>query len=80
MFMVLPRKRGKLFYFLELAQLCGRCKEPYLVGGDFNIIWSTLEKNKGETHRHTDLFNSIINSLDLMELHIVGGRFTWSNY
>ena len=39
-----------------------------------------LKKNKGGgVHRHAQLFNSIINSLDLLEIHMNGGRFTWSN-
>jgi hypothetical protein len=30
-------------------------------------------------HKHTGLFNSIINMNELIDLHMTGGKFTWSN-
>ena len=50
------------------------------VGGDFNIIRYASEKNKDSgVHRHTGLFNNIISTLDLLDIHMTGGKFTWSN-
>jgi exonuclease III len=59
--------------------MLNKCKEPVLLGGDFNIIINSSEKNKGGVHRHTNLFNSIINTFDLIDISITGGRYTWSN-
>ena len=67
-------------FMAELARFCSNNKNPYLAGGDFNIIRFALEKNKPTgVHRHTDLFNSIISANNLLDIHMVGGKFTWSN-
>lgn len=31
------------------------------------------------SHKSTDIFNSIINTLALREIHISGGKYTWTN-
>ena len=50
------------------------------VGGDFNIIRYASEKNNDSgVHMHTGLFNSIISTLDLLDIHMTGEKFTWSN-
>jgi hypothetical protein len=36
-------------------------------------------KNKQTTLPHFDVFNSIIHTLGLREIHTSGGVFTWSN-
>ena len=64
----------------ELETFCVNSKEPYIVGGDFNIIRFTHEKNKENTiHHHSDLFNWVIQKCCLREIHMVGGGYTWSN-
>jgi hypothetical protein len=74
------QEENKNEFLAEFASFCNNMSEPYLIGGDFNIIRCASEKNKGGgVHRHAQLFNSIINSLDLLEIHMNGGRFTWSN-
>jgi hypothetical protein len=41
--------------------------------GDFNIIRFPSEKNKmGGVHKHTGVFNSIINTFELIDLHMNG--------
>lgn len=50
------------------------------MGGDFNIIRFSYEKNKeNSVHHHCDIFNVLIQTCCLMEIHIVRGGFTWSN-
>jgi hypothetical protein len=68
-------------YFLrELASFCSRCRELYIVGGDFNILRFSSEKNKVFIpNRFSDMFNSVINTSDLRELQMSGACFTWSN-
>lgn len=67
-------------FLAELANVCGKNKEPFIVGGDFNIIRLQHEKNKtGGTNRYSDTFNAIISTYELREINMTGGNFTWSN-
>jgi hypothetical protein len=66
-------------FLAELADRLNKNKEPVLVGGDFNIIRFSSEKNKGGIHKHSGVFNSIINSFELIDLEMAGGKYTWSN-
>lgn len=48
------QKAGKVDFLAELANFCSKNKDPYIIGGDFNIIRFTHEKNKpGGVHKHT---------------------------
>jgi endonuclease/exonuclease/phosphatase family metal-dependent hydrolase len=67
-------------FLSELASLCSKAKEPYVVGDDFNLTRFSYEKNKNYApSRLINLFNSWINLNELREIHIPGGCFTWSN-
>jgi mannosylglycoprotein endo-beta-mannosidase len=72
------QEENKVEFQTELAKTIHNCKEPVLIGGDFNIIRFSNEKNKGGLHKHTGLFYSIINMNELIDLHMTGGKFTWS--
>ena len=75
-----PQEENKIEFLTELASFCSKNKDPYLVGGDFNILRFTSEKNKGGgIHRHSGVFNSIIAAQELIDIHMAGGKFTWSN-
>ena len=37
------------------------------------------KKNKGGLHKHSGLFNSIITNFELIDIHMTGGKYTWSN-
>jgi hypothetical protein len=53
---------------------------PYIIGGDFNIIRHSGGKNKcTPLSKYSDIFNSIIHTLGLREIHMDGGLYTWSN-
>jgi hypothetical protein len=64
-----------------MATFCANCKDPYIVGGDFNILRFLSDKNKScSMNRFSYLFNIIININGLGELDTSGGGgFTWSN-
>jgi hypothetical protein len=80
MYMGLPKWKTKKIFLSELTSLCSKAKEPYVVGGDFNLIKFSFEKNRNYApSRLFNLFNSWINLNDLREIHISGGCFTWSN-
>jgi hypothetical protein len=41
------QEENKVEFLTELAKTIYNCKEPVLIGGDFNIIRFSNEKNKG---------------------------------
>jgi hypothetical protein len=67
-------------FLAELASFCSKIIEPYLIGGDFNIVRFSLEKNINlNPNRFSKIFNTIININELSEVFISGGIYTWSN-
>jgi exonuclease III len=71
---------GRDSFLAELAEIGARSRIPTLIGGDFNILRFSSEKNKTFiSNRFSDMFNWIINTYELRDLPINGGRFTWSN-
>jgi exonuclease III len=67
-------------FLAELGNVCIDQRLPLLIGGDFNIIRFSSEKNKNmRKNRWTDMFNAIINSHGLRELYLSGGQYTWTN-
>jgi hypothetical protein len=64
----------------ELVQACREESLPLCIGGDFNIIRNSSEKNNDKFEdRWPFLFNAVINSLDLREIEMSGRKFTWAN-
>jgi hypothetical protein len=60
--------------------VCNDQRLPLLIGGDFNILRFSSEKNKGmRNNRWSDMFNAIINTYALREIHMSGGQYTWTN-
>jgi exonuclease III len=67
-------------FLSELSNFCFKAKHPILMGGDFNILRFSSEKNKKfSENKFSSVFNLIINSYELRELTLSGGKFTWSN-
>lgn len=53
---------------------------PVLLGGDFNLVRSTANKNNGVINGNFSyLFNDWINKWSLMEIGIANRSFTWRN-
>jgi hypothetical protein len=66
-------------FLVELSSFCHEVDTPYIIGGDFNIIRHSGEKNKcTPMSKYSDIFNSIIHTLGLREIHMAGGLYTWS--
>lgn len=65
-------------FLSELANFCGKNKEPYTLGGDFNIIrFAHEKKNKAVgNNRHINTFNAIISADELRKISMTGGKFT----
>jgi hypothetical protein len=54
---------------------------PWLVCGDFNMIYQASDKNNSRLHIGTmRLFRRALDDLLLEELHLSGRLFTWSNH
>jgi hypothetical protein len=61
-------------FLAEMATFCANYKDPYIVGGDFNILRFLSDKNKScILNRFSDLFNIIININGFRELNISRG-------
>jgi hypothetical protein len=64
-------------FLVELANFCAGNKEPYIVGGDFNILRFSSEKNKKFVpNRFSNTFNAIIHMNELRDLEFSRGKFT----
>jgi hypothetical protein len=72
-------ERRELF-LTEISLICCNRKAPVIRGGDFNILRYSSEKNKNFSgNRFADMFNCIINTHNLRDIHMNGGKYTWSN-
>ncbi|XBH61752.1 hypothetical protein VPH35_116143 [Triticum aestivum] len=53
---------------------------PTIIGGDFNLVRSSEEKNTGSVNLHwVTLFNDWVNKYALIELKNYTRKFTWAN-
>jgi hypothetical protein len=67
-------------FLAELVRTCQDNSWPTLIGGDFNILRNSKEKNNNRySERWPFLFNAVIDSFDLREIELTGRRFTWAN-
>jgi hypothetical protein len=67
-------------FILELSDTCSQEDLPLLMGGDFNLIRSNKDINRGSGNQNLlDLFNNFIGQFQLREIFISGPRITWSN-
>lgn len=74
------QEEGREQFLLELAQICSENSLPMIIGGDFNIMRFSSDKNKKFcNNKWSDMFNQIINTYELRDIHLSGGKYTWSN-
>ena len=70
----------KTAFLQELRDIRAACARPWIVCGDFNMIYQAADKNHGRLHRgHMRAFRDTIDVLQLQELHLSGRLYTWSN-
>jgi len=70
----------KSAFLAELVRACQQNPLPTLIGGDFNILRSSKDKNNDRyVDRWPFLFNAVIDSVDLREIDLTGRQFTWAN-
>jgi hypothetical protein len=64
----------------ELRALCSGLIGLWLLCGDFNLIYKALDKNNKCLNRHLmGGFRWFLQDLELLELHVNGRLYTWSN-
>lgn len=70
----------KSAFLQELRDVRAACPGPWLVCGDFNLIYQAADKNNGRLNRGLmRAFWDVIDSLQLDELHLNGRLYTWSS-
>lgn len=53
---------------------------PFIIGGDFNIIWTCIEHDRATIIvRSVKMLNAIIRYKELKELDLAGRSFIWPN-
>ncbi|RVW44615.1 hypothetical protein CK203_110050 [Vitis vinifera] len=63
----------------ELGAIRGLWEDPWCLGGDFNVILSQRERNRqGRLTGAMRIFAQTVDELELMDLPMQGGAFTWS--
>ena len=67
-------------FLAELVNMTSHETVPVMIGGDFNILRKSNEKNNDNyDSRWPFLFNAVINGLNLRELEMSERQYTWAN-
>jgi hypothetical protein len=67
-------------FLLEHSEKIMLSNLPIMVGSDFNLIRFPYKKSTGVANRTLmDLFNCFIADMNLIEIHRIGPKFTWTN-
>ncbi len=70
----------KIQFLQELHTVRAACDGPWMIGGDFNLIYQAEDKNNDNLNRAMmGRFRRLLNDLQLKELPLLGRKFTWSN-
>jgi hypothetical protein len=70
----------KVTFLGELPALRNNRCGPWLLGGDFNMIYRATDKNNARLNRRLmGAFHRMLQELELSELHLHGRLYTWSN-
>jgi endonuclease/exonuclease/phosphatase family metal-dependent hydrolase len=76
----LTDKGDKLEFLQELRATRAACAGPWLLCGDFNMIYRAADKNNSRLHRgEMRRFQGLLDDLELVEVHLSGRCFTWNN-
>ena len=75
-----PIRADKPAFLQELRDVAASCPGPWLVCGDFNLIYQAADKSNGRLHRSLmRAFRRALDDSHLQELALHGRRFTWTN-
>jgi hypothetical protein len=71
---------NKIMFLQELRDIRAACQGPWVMLGDFNLIYKDEDKNNSNLNRAMmGRFRRLINDLSLKEIPLHGRKFTWSN-
>ena len=71
-------RRNRESFWEELGAIKGLRNGPWCVAGDFNVILSSEEGSRGGSlNSNMRRFSKVIEDLELKDLPMVGGPFTW---
>jgi hypothetical protein len=71
----------KISFLLELRQIRAKCHGPWVVSGDFNLIYKEDEKNNVFCDRAMmGRFRKFIDDKSLIDIPLIGHKYTWSNH
>jgi exonuclease III len=74
------RDDEKLHFLEELRKIHADCPGPWMLAGDFNMIYCSKDKNNENINRAMmGRFRRFVNDFDLKEIPLLGRRYTWSN-
>jgi hypothetical protein len=72
--------QDKRVFLIELQEIRSAHLGLWIVCGDFNLIYRAADKNNSRLNNSLmSAFCNVLNSMELMELHLPGRLFTWSN-
>uniref|UniRef100_A0A0A9FUY6 Endonuclease/exonuclease/phosphatase domain-containing protein n=1 Tax=Arundo donax TaxID=35708 RepID=A0A0A9FUY6_ARUDO len=56
------------------------CDGPWILGGDFNLIYQAADKNNDNLNRAMmGRFRRFLDDMDIKEIPLLGRKYTWSN-
>jgi hypothetical protein len=74
------QNEDKINFLQELRDIRVDCQGPWMLCGDFNLIYQAADKNNTNLDRRMmGIFRRLINDLLLKEIYLNGHRYTWSN-
>jgi len=70
----------KVLFLQELRNIRGLCNGPWLLAGDFNLIYQAADKNNANLDRAMmGRFRRFLDDSEVKELPLLGRKYTWSN-
>jgi exonuclease III len=70
----------KIHFLQELRDIRSAAHGPWIIAGDFNLIYKVEDKNNNNYNRAMmGRFRRLIDDLGLRDIPLHGRKFTWSN-
>ena len=70
----------KIAFLQELRDVRALCSGPWLIAGDFNLIYQASDKNNTNLDRAMmGRFRHFLDDVEAKEIPLLGRKYTWSN-